>query len=181
MTTISLPDEIRTQRLTLRAPRRSDAPALFAAYTQDIDVARYMTWRPHTQLAQTQGFIDYCIKAWDDGSCRPYLLVPHDNDDIPIGMLEARLQPRTIDLGYVLQRKYWGEGLMPEAIVSFNQLALALPEYFRIQATCDVDNVASARTLEKSGFLREGRLERHTVIPNLSAEPRPSFMYARCR
>lgn len=179
--TIPLPDEIHTPRMMLRAPRASDALHLFEAYTQDPEVARFMTWRPHTQLSQTEGFIAYCMKAWAEDRSRAYLLVPHGNDDVPVGMLEARLQPRTVDIGYVLQRQYWGAGLMPEAIEAFSQLALSLPEYFRIQATCDVENAASARTLEKSGFVREGRLERHTVIPNVSDKPRASFMYARCK
>ncbi|WP_432377964.1 GNAT family N-acetyltransferase [Duganella sp. P38] len=179
--TSSLPDQLRTPRLTLRAPRPGDAPHLFAAYTQDSVVARYMTWRPQTLLSQTAAFIDYCIQGWSAGRSRPYLLVPHDNDDVPVGMLDARLQAHTIDIGYVLQRSRWGEGLMPEAIIAFSDMALALPEYFRVQATCDTENQASARTLEKSGFLREGRLERHTVLPNLSPEPRASYMYARCR
>ena len=178
---ILLPDEIRTARLTLRAPRTTDALHLFEAYTQDLDVARYMTWRPQTKLSETEGFIAYCMKGWAEDRSRAYLLVPHDNGDVPIGMLEARLQPRTVDIGYVLQRKYWGAGLMPEAIDAFSTLALSLPDYYRIQATCDTENAASARTLEKSGFAREGRLERHTVIPNVSDQPRASFMYARCK
>ena len=179
--TLSLPDELRTARLTLRAPRPSDAAHLFAAYTQDMDVARYMTWRPHTSLSQTEGFIESCMRGWTEGRTRAYLLVPHDHDDVPVGMLEARLQPHSIDLGYALQRKHWGAGLMPEAVRAFSELALSLPEYFRVQATCDVENQASARTLEKSGFVREGRLERHAVIANLSPEPRASFVYARWR
>jgi RimJ/RimL family protein N-acetyltransferase len=178
---VSLPDQLHTERLKLRAPRRSDAVHLFAAYTQDPEVARYMTWRPHTLLSQTEGFIDYCLRGWAEDRSRAYLLVPHDHDDVPIGMLEARLQPHTIDVGYVLQRKYWGAGLMPEAMRAFSDVALSLPEYFRVQATCDVENAASARTLEKSGFVRECRLERHTVIPNISPEPRASLMYARWR
>lgn len=178
---ITLPDRIRTPRLTLRAPRHADAAALFDAYTQDIEVARFMTWRPHRTLAQTESFIDYCMSCWAEDRTRAYLLVPEDSDDVPIGMLEARIQPRTIDIGYVLQRKYWGAGLMPEAIAAFSEVALSHPDYFRIQATCDTENQASARTLEKSGFVCEGRLARHTVIPNLGDEPRASFMYARCR
>lgn len=59
--------------------------------------------------------------------------------------------------------------------------ALAGCGFFRVQASCDVDNIASQRALEKSGFVREGRLERLTVHPNISPEPRPCFMYARCR
>jgi RimJ/RimL family protein N-acetyltransferase len=178
---ISLPDEIRTSRLTLRAPRADDALHLFHAYTQDADVARYMTWRPHSMLSETEGFIAFCMKAWAEDRSRAYLLVPHGHGDVPVGMLDARLHPHTVDIGYVLQRQYWGAGLMVEAIIAFSELALSQPEYFRIQATCDTQNIASARTLEKSGFVREGQLQRHTILPNLSDEPRASFMYARCK
>jgi RimJ/RimL family protein N-acetyltransferase len=96
-------------------------------------------------------------------------------------MLEARILAHTVDIGYVLARKHWGAGLMPEAIRALAQVALALPSIFRVQATCDIDNRASARTLEKSGFVREARLERYIVHPNISPEPRPCLMYARCR
>ena len=70
---------------------------------------------------------------------------------------------------------------MPEAIDALCNAALALPACFRIQATCDAENGASARTLEKSGFTCEGKLARHTVLPNLGDEPRASLIYARCR
>ncbi|CAN7401556.1 GNAT family N-acetyltransferase [Duganella sp. Dugasp56] len=178
--TLSLPDQLSTPRLMLREPRQSDAAAFFEAYTQDIEVARYMTWRPHRALAETEAFIAYCMRGWASGISRAYILARHD-EDIPIGMLEARLFPHTVDIGYVLQRRHWGHGLMPEAIGALCNAALALPACFRIQATCDAENGASARTLEKSGFTCEGKLARHTVLPNLGDEPRASLMYARCR
>jgi ribosomal-protein-alanine N-acetyltransferase len=179
--TIQLPDRIQTQRLILREPRQTDAALLFDTYTQDAEVARYMVWRPHTELSETEGFIARCMQGWASGISRPYVLAFHGSKHIPLGMLEARLQAHTIDIGYVLGRQHWGAGLMPEAIMALCELALALPDCFRIQATCDVENHASVRTLVKSGFVREGRLERHAVHPNRSAEPSACFMYARCR
>jgi ribosomal-protein-alanine N-acetyltransferase len=176
-----LPDRLQTLRLILRRPRQTDAAIFFDAYAQDIEVARHMTWRPHKAVSETEEFISSCIEGWDSGRSRPYVLAAHDSEDIPIGMLEARLQSRTIDIGYVLGRSYWGSGLMPEAVRALSDSALAMPQWFRVQATCDVENQASARTLEKSGLVREARLERYTVHPNVSAEPRPCFMYARCR
>jgi len=43
---------------------------------------------------------------------------------------------------------------------------------------CDVDNLASARVLEKVGMSREGVLRRSTMHPNASDEPRDSYCYA---
>jgi len=177
----TLPDRLQTPRLILRAPRPADAAGFFAAYTQDSEVARHMTWRAHTRLSQTEDFVAFCIDGWDSGRSRPYVLALQGGEQTPIGMLEARLHGHMIDLGYVLARRHWGAGLMPEAVRAFSEAALALPDYFRIQATCDIGNLASARTLEKSGFEREARLARYTVHPNLGDEPGPCFLYARCR
>ncbi|WP_426174967.1 GNAT family N-acetyltransferase [Massilia sp. TWR1-2-2] len=178
---ISLPERLCTPRLVLREPREADAVHIFDAYTQDPEVARYMVWRPHQVVGETADFISYCMQGWASGRSRPYVLARSENDGIAIGMLDARIFSNTIDIGYVLQRSCWGNGLMSEAVDAFSNAALAYPECFRVQATCDTENHASARTLQKCGFAMEGRLERHIVLPNLGREPRASLMYARCR
>lgn len=178
---LHLPDLLRTERLVLREPRPGDAAAIFDAYTQDPQVTRHLVWRPHGTMSETEGFIAHCMQGWDSGQSRPYVLALHDSEHIPLGMLEARILPHSIDIGYVLARRFWGEGLMPEAIRVLVDAALSLPACFRVQATCNVDNQASARTLEKSGLVREGRLERFAVFPNISNEPGPCFIYARCK
>ena len=70
---------------------------------------------------------------------------------------------------------------MPEAIAALTELALSDEEVFRVQAFCDVENIPSQRALEKSGFSREGRHERFFIHPNVSLEPRPCYMYAKCK
>jgi [ribosomal protein S5]-alanine N-acetyltransferase len=96
-------------------------------------------------------------------------------------MLEARIQGTTVDIGYVLARFHWGKRFMPEAIQALASTALESPGIFRVQAACDTENIPSKRALEKAGFVREGRLARLTIHPNISPEPRACFMYAKCR
>ena len=177
----SLPERLETARLVLRAPRASDPARLFEAYTQDPEASRYMIRRPHTALYQTEAYVSECIDQWHDGSRRAYVLTYRGAEDDPIGMLDMRFSPPRAEFGYVLARAHWGQGLMPEAVRVLVEAALALPDIFRVQATCDVDNIPSARTLEKSGFTREARLERYCVHPNLEPEPRASYLYARWR
>lgn len=167
--------------MTLREPREADALPVFEAYTQDHEVARYLVWRPHQTVQETQNFISCCMEAWRSGRTRPYVITRHGDEDVPIGMLEARIASHTVDIGYVLQRACWGAAYMSEAVIAFSEAALAHEDCFRVQATCDTENSASARVLEKAGFVLEGRLERHTVLPNLEPEPRASLMFARCR
>ncbi len=176
-----LPDFVHTERLVLREPRESDAHALFDAYTQDLQVARYMIWRPHAAVSETEVFVAGCIEGWASGLRQPYVLTLREEPTRAIGMLEARPLSHLVDIGYVLARNLWGKGLMPEAIRSLASATFSVPSFFRLQATCDVQNHASARTLEKSGFSREARLERYVIHPNITAEPRACFMYALCR
>ena len=175
-----LPENLNTQRLRLRKPRTSDAEVIFATYAQDPDVAKYLIWRPHTDVVQTREFIDGCISSWNSEVRHPYVLT-HQEQDRPIGMLDARLHEHIVDIGYVLAKAEWGHGLMPEAIGTLVGEVFSRQGIYRVQATCDEDNVASQRTLEKSGFAREGRLAAYTVHPNISPLPRACYIYARCR
>ncbi len=178
---LTLPQQLHTERLVLRAPCAADAVSIFESYTQDMEVARYMVWRQHRSVGETQAFIAWCMQAWAGGAAMPYVLACRDQPQRPIGMLEARLSAHTVDMGYVLAREHWRKGLMSEAIAALVEAALAQSACFRVQATCHVDNAASARTLEKSGFVREGRLERYAINPNISDQPEPCLMYARCK
>lgn len=174
-----LPARLETNRLVLRRPIEADAGEIFRSYTQDPLVCRFMVWKPHSSEAETQAFIASCMAEWAEGFRLPYVVTEIDSPSA-IGMLEARIHGFTVDIGYVLARAHWGKGYMPEAVGALAVTALQ-HGHFRIQAFCDVENRPSQRTLEKAGFAREGRLERYMVHPNISAEPRPCFMYSRCR
>ena len=95
-----------------------------------------------------------------------------------MGMIEVRPNGHRANFGYVLARAYWGNGFMPEAIAALVKITLGPATTYRMEATCDVENKASARALEKSGFSREGLLRRYTIHPNISPEPRDSLLYA---
>ena len=175
-----LPRQLATPRLRLREPVASDARDVFNGYAQDAQVCRFMVWRPHPSESVTRTYIEWCVAMWRTGERLPYVITQRDSD-VAIGAIEARPQGTMVDIGYVLARAYWGQGLMPEAIRALADTALADAAIFRVQAACDVENIPSQRALEKAGFAREGRLERYTVHPNVSPEPRPCFMYAKCR
>ena len=140
-----------------------------------------MMWRPHREASETDEFVAGCIAGVLAGTRYPYVLAERADPGMVIGMLEARPAGHQVDFGYVLAPEYWGRGYMPEAVRALAEHALGAGRFFRVQALCDVENVPSQRTLEKAGFTREGRHERFIVHPNVSEEPRPCFMYAKCR
>jgi RimJ/RimL family protein N-acetyltransferase len=92
--------------------------------------------------------------------------------------IEVSVRANAMDLGYALARRWWRQGLMSEAVTAMIEWALAQPTIYRVWATCDADNVASARLLERVGMEREGVLRRWLVHPNLSKVPRDCLCYS---
>ena len=174
------PTIIDTARLHLRRPVADDSATIFAQWAQDREVTRYLTWKPHTSLAQTQEFVRRCAAVWTDGAAFPWIVRLNEDDQI-VGMIELRVKGHRADIGYVIARRWWGQGIAAEAAGAVVGWAMAQSSIFRVWAVCDCDNRASARVLEKAGMQREGVLRRWMVHPNVSDEPRDCFVYARIR
>lgn len=174
------PETIQTGRLLLRRPVDMDASALFNGYARDPEVVRHLTWRPHQRIAETHEFLARCRVGWDAGVDLTWAITLH-GDDTLIGMIGARPRGFKTDIGYVLARPHWGQGIMTEAARVIVDLAFTDPAVHRVWAVCDFDNHASARVMEKAGLTREGVLRRWIVHPNVSPDPRDALCYARVR
>ncbi|MET7244819.1 GNAT family N-acetyltransferase [Methylobacterium sp. EM32] len=174
------PPSLTTARLILRPAQPADAEALFSAYTADPEVARFMTWRPHRSVEETRDYLHACADRWAAGTGFTYVLEEPGRAG-PVGAIDLRPGGTSADFGYVLARAAWGRGLMPEALRALGDWVLAQPGIWRASATCDGENHASARVMEKAGMRFEGVLRRHTVHPNLQPEPRDCRLYARVK
>src|SRR5712691_6206335 len=169
-----------TPRLAMRPPRLEDAEAIFAGWAGDPRVTRFLTWRPHEHVQQTRQFLERCLKDWEGTGHRVWLITRFV-DDTPIGTIDLRTSSSSAELGYALAREAWGHGIMTEVVQTLTQMALHEIPIARVAAVCDVQNAASARVLEKAGMLREERLPRRVVHPNVSDQPRDVYLYARNR
>lgn len=69
----------------------------------------------------------------------------------------------TAELGYWLGEPFWGKGIMTEAVKAICEYAFQELGLYRISATPYITNPASARVLEKAGFVREGILRSSAV------------------
>lgn len=72
---------------------------------------------------------------------------------------------RNAEIGYWLAEKYWGRGIVPEAIRLIVEYGFSTFDIDRIFARPFGSNVRSQKVLEKTGFTREARLE-GTIIKN---------------
>ncbi len=171
------PDRIDGPRLLLRPPVFDDAGPLFQRVARDPQVTKYLLWTPHPDVAATRRVITEKLNVNDDE--RTWAIVLQHSDDV-IGMISCRRPvPHSAEIGYCIGRRWWGKGLMSEALEMLVAVLDANPDIYRVWATCNVDNEGSARLLRRAGFLLEGRLTRHAVYPSLGPEPRDSLLYAK--
>jgi [ribosomal protein S5]-alanine N-acetyltransferase len=175
---LQAPEVFITERLALRRPRLSDAEAIFE-YASDLKVIHYMDYALRTHVSEVVKSLESRPEEWESGSFSWVLTVKPD--DRPIGTIGYWVEDHAAGFGYLLNQKYWGRGYATEAARTVVNWAISLPEVYRVWATCDTENLASARVLEKCGLVCEGRLRCHLVRPNISTIPRDAFMYARVR
>ncbi len=172
------PERFETDRLVLRPPNLDDAPAIFANYGSDNEVTRYLTWVPHESETSVRELMALFIARWKEDTSYPFVITI---DDEAIGMIEATPTPPRAEFGWVLGRGWWGHGLMTEAAGVLTGWLLAQPDIWRVEAYADVDNVGSARVMEKIGMTLDGRLDRWGHHPNISDEPRDIHLYSITR
>ena len=70
-----------------------------------------------------------------------------------------------LELGYWLGEDYWKKGIMSEAIKQVILIGFTTLKCHRIYASIFAYNIGSAKVLEKSGFLKEGKI-RESIFKN---------------
>ena len=171
---------LKTARLRLRKAKLSDAEVIFREYARDAEVTKYVSWRAHRSVEETREYVRMCLLAWDIGKAFHWVIERREDSQL-MGMLIARVDAEKWELGFVLARRYWNQGYMTEAVKAVLDWALRRGSIHRVWAVCDVDNLASARVMEKAGMQREGILRKWSVHPNISDQPRDSYCYAVVR
>jgi len=191
---MNLPRCIETPRVRLRDPRPADAESAFRHWGSDPAVLRYLGILPHESPDDTRRQIGHDLHRWLKGSgwvwamtLRASAGVPGLAPDEAFGLVE--LQPMSqpgmaahhLRLGYLMGQAAWGRGLMREALAALGEIALAQPSVWRLDALCDLDNLASARLLARLGWACEGCHRRAVIHPNVSPTPRDVWVYALTR
>ena len=152
---------IETHRLILRPFRAEDAPAMFRNWAHDPAVTEYLTWQPHENEAATAALLARWEKETAEDPAVYQWAIELKSLGEPIGSISAMHVNESVEsaeLGWCIGRKWWGQGIMPEAGAAviaylFDEVGLN-----RVAARHDVRNPKSGRVMQKLGMTREGVL-----------------------
>ncbi len=170
---------LETARLRLRPFQDSDEDELFALHSS-ADVLRYWDAPPWNERVRAEQFIAACRQMAADGT-GVRLAVDRVSDGAFIGWCSLKgWNPdyRSASLGYCFNAAAWGHGYATEAAHVLLRWAFSTLEINRVQAETDTRNLASARVLEKLGFVREGTLRENCVV---NGEVSDSWVYGLIR
>jgi RimJ/RimL family protein N-acetyltransferase len=176
------PLKFETKRLIIRLPRKSDARWLFENYAQDADVTRFLSWKPHQKITDTEKFVNSIIQANRLVKTRfIYTITEKENPKVAIGMIDVVIMNHTAGFGWVLAKNFWNKGYMTEAVAPVMDYIFTLPEIFRIQAGFHPDNIGSGKVMKKLDMQFEGNYRRCEIFPNISAEPQNCIMFSKVK
>jgi [ribosomal protein S5]-alanine N-acetyltransferase len=103
-------------------------------------------------------------------------------DGAAVGGIGIRLgqdvHRHTATLGYWLGEKFWGRGIVTEAVAALSDFWFENFPLRRISAEVFANNPASARVLQKAGFVFEGRLKNNVIK---DAKLLDSLLYAKTK
>ena len=156
---------LRTERLRLRPLASADAAALLAIFSEPR-VMRYWSTLPWSGVEQAQAFIARDIEAMRNGD---YLRLGLErlSDAQLIGqctLFDFKRASRRAEIGYALDAGAWGRGYMHEALCALLEHGFGEQKLNRVEADIDPRNTASARSLERLGFAREGLLRERWIV-----------------
>jgi ribosomal-protein-alanine N-acetyltransferase len=156
---------LHTARLRLRPVEDTDAASLFAMHSNS-HVLRYWDSPPWKERSRAERFIARCREMAADGT-GARVAVDRAADGVFLGwcgLTGWNPDYRSASLGYCFAEAAWGHGYATETAQAVLRWAFDTLDLNRVQAETDTRNLASARVLEKIGFVREGTLREDCVV-----------------
>lgn len=148
--------KIETDRLLLRAFKQEDLNDFFA-YASVAGVGEMAGWKAHQNIQESQEILDDFIRKDNI-----FAIVLKETEKV-IGSLGIHRYGSEdaltefydytgCEIGYVLSKKYWGRGLMPEAVRGICDYLFRTSDLDFILCGYFNSNAQSKRVQEKCGF-----------------------------
>lgn len=171
---------LSTARLSLRLLRADDAPDLLTIYG-DAEVVRYWSHLPWTERKQAEAMMTRDQAALAEGSALRLgiELVSEQRIIGTLALFNLSRANRRGEIGYALARDCWARGYMQEALTGFIAWLFGTLDLHRLEADIDPANLASARSLRRMGFQREGLLRERWIVDGQASDTELYGLLAR--
>lgn len=148
--------KLTTERLILRRFKLDDAAKMVENWKSDSEVTKYLSWYPNDSIESAIELLTEWTSFYDKPSYYNWVI---EFNGEPIGNIEMMRISNTsecLEFGYCLSRKYWGLGIMTEAVSRVCDFLFDEVGANRLVIRCVKENNASGKVAIKCGFKWEG-------------------------
>lgn len=151
---------LETDRLILRQITVNDAETIFTNWASDDEVTKYLTWPTHQSVEVSRAYANYCAENYSKPSHYQWGIELKETHKLigEIAVVNSNDILECMELGWVIGRKYWGKGYMPEAATEVLDLLFDEVGVNCVYAEHDTNNPKSGRVMQKIGMKFEGIL-----------------------
>lgn len=148
---------IKTARLLLRPITPRDDHAFLRIFS-DPETMKYWSREPLDGLDEAVEMVQEEIKWGKTDKCLNWGIALIEGGGLigKVSLFDHDEKHRRAEIGYVIDRSYWNQGLVSEVLVPVLAYAFGEIGLHRLDADVDPDNLASLALLKKFGFRREG-------------------------
>ncbi len=147
---------IKTERLTLRRFKVTDADAMYNNWAKDERVCRFLTWDPHESAQATAELLKLWCADYEKNDWYQWAIVKGDTLIGSISVVRLSEQHEFAELGYCIGYEYWGHGYTAEAAKAVINYLFSQVNLNRIEICHAVKNPASGAVARKCGLTFEG-------------------------
>ena len=152
---------LETNRLWLREMAQSDYAPL-CKILQDEDVM--YAYEGRFSDAETQAWLDKQLKNYADFGFGLWAAVLKETGEMigQCGLTMQRVHDEPVlEVGYLFQKAFWGNGYATEAAVACKEYAFATLDAAEVFSIIRDTNLASRRVAERNGMTAVGTLTKH--------------------
>ncbi len=178
---LDLPRALRTARLIVRAYRDGDGASLFAAIQRSrAHLSQWMGWVDNFKTIDDQEA--YVRRMQGQWLMRQDLVfgvfLPDDSTVIgAMGLHDPNWQVPSLMMGWWVSADHSQQGYTTEGASAVLKFGFEHCKARRIWASCDANNAASERVMQKIGLLKEAHLLDDRL--DMKGEPASSVLYAK--
>lgn len=146
--------EIHTERLVLK-PLGKHYLKSAIQYTMDYENTKFMCHLPDKAAKDTEEFLMNVENEWKKEKPR-FLEFAILYNDIHIGAVSVYFEKDAGELGWIINKSYWGNGFAYEAaraLIDYTKTEIKVSHFM---AHCDTENIASYKLMERLGMSRTG-------------------------
>ena len=148
--------DLYTRRLHLRRYRPEDYRAIYDNWASDPEVTKYLTWSTHASPDVTKDIAAMWAESYESPTVYHWGIEKGGELIGDIAVVLWREEEESCEIGYCLSRRYWGQGIMTEALGRVVAFLFETVGFHRIVLCHDTKNPASGRVMQKCGLQKEG-------------------------